>query len=277
MISVDSLGRMGNQMFQMAFAHAAARRLGTRYVLGPGDLWTAFAAGTWASPRVRLARKLEFRLRYGSKGPRKVLVGNDAEPEAVIAGLRDGAAYGGFFQSERYFAGHEAEVRELFAVREGHRAAFDDVYGGLDRYVCVHVRRGDYIDWQGGRALPASYFRDALGAIDDLDRYEVIVISDDLEAAARELRDVRRVRFERNPPMIDFQLLMNAAVVVASPSSFSWWGAWLNEVPDARVLVPEHWYGFPEGHETPRGVIPDRWQTVPVADPAVGASRPAAG
>jgi hypothetical protein len=266
MISVDTRGRMGNQMFQLAFAHAASRRLGTRFVLGPGDLWSSFTTGPWASRAVRLSRKLEFRLRYGADPADKVDVPNEADPAQVLAELRDGVAYGGFFQSERYFAGYEAEVRALFEIRAEHRRAFSAAYGELGDYVCLHVRRGDYLEWSGGRALPPSYYRDALAAVGDLERYEVVVISDDIAAVTQELGDLPRVRFEANAPMIDFQLLTNASVVVASPSSFSWWGAWLNRHPASRILVPEHWFGFPEGRELPRDVVPDRWQTIAVAD-----------
>jgi hypothetical protein len=268
-ISVDIRGRMGNQMFQLAFAHAAARRLGTTFILGPDELVGNFALGPWGRRPVRLARKLAFRSRYGADPADKVFVENDADPATVLAGLRDGVSYGGFFQSERYFAGHEDEVRELFQVRPSQRRAFEAVYGDARPYACVHVRRTDYIDWEGGRALPVSYFHDALALVADLEQLDVYVISDDPERVRGELGGLPGARFEVNPPMVDFQLLMHASVVVASNSSFSWWGAWLNRVPGARILAPDHWVGFPEGVEHPRDVIPPGWTRVPVRDAPV--------
>jgi hypothetical protein len=255
---------MGNQMFQLAFAHAAARRLETSFVLGPGALWNGFDLGPWSRRSVRLARKLAFRARYGADPADKVEVDNDEDPSAVLTSLRDGVAYGGFFQSERYFAGYEDDVRELFAVRPAHERAFAAKYGSLGPYVCVHLRRGDYREWMGGRALPAGYFLDALATVPDLDDLSVVVISDELDAARVELADVRGARFEANDAMLDFQLLLNASVVVASNSSFSWWGAWLNRVPGARVIVPEHWVGFSEGREFPRDVIASGWERIAV-------------
>jgi len=137
------------------------------------------------------------------------------------------------------------------------------------------MRRGDYFEWgDGGRALPTSYFLDALAAVDDLESHDVLVISDDLEHAAEELKEVPRVRFESNPAMVDLLLLMNASVVVTSNSSFSWWGAWLNRRPDARVLVPKYWVGFPERIEIPRGVVAEGWRQIPVD--AAPQTRPAA-
>jgi hypothetical protein len=256
---------MGNQMFQLAFAHAASRRLGTSFILGPGTLWEGFELGAWGRRRVRLARKLRFRLRHGAEPADKVEVPDQADPAQVLAELRDGAAYGGYFQSERYMADYEDEIRALYRVRPEHEAAFAAKYGDMKPYVCVHMRRGDYFEWGGGKALPTSYFLDALQAIDDVDEFEILVISDDLDSVAAELAEVPRARFESNPAMVDLLLMMNAAVVVTSNSSFSWWGAWLNRIDGARVLAPRYWVGFQEALETPRGVVASGWQQIDVA------------
>lgn len=250
---------MGNTMFQLAFAHAAARRLETTFVLGPAPLWEQFDLGPWGRLPVRLRRKLALRLRRLDRE----VVGNDEEPAAVLDRLRDGVAYNGFFQSAQYFAGYEDEVRALFVVRDRHRRVFAERYGGLGPYACMHVRRGDYLE--NGWALPAAYFRDALAALGDLEGRPVFVVSDDAERAQRELGDVPGVRLEANDAMTDLQLLMGADRLVLSNSSFSWWGAWLNGQPSARVVAPRHWVGSRDGAESPRGVIPPTWETVPVA------------
>jgi hypothetical protein len=255
---------MGNQMFQFAFAHAASRRLDASFILGPGALWEGFELGPWARRSVRVRRKLEFRLRYGKDPSVKVEVDEEEDPARVLADLRDGAAYGGYFQSERYFAGYEDEVRALFRVRREHEEAFAAKYGDLGSFTCVHMRRGDFFEWgEGGRALPTSYFLDALETAAAAGQ-QVIVISDDLDLAAAEMAGVEGARFESNPAMVDLLLLMNASVVITSNSSFSWWGAWLNRRPDARVIAPRHWVGFPERSDRPRDVIPARWETIEV-------------
>lgn len=259
MISVDAVGRLGNTMFQLAFAHAAARRLETTFVLGPAPLWEHFELGAWGRRSVRLRRKLEARLRSFDR----VVVDNAEEPGEVLSRLRDGAAYNGFFQSADYFAGYEEEVRALFAVRETQRRAFGERYGDLGRYACIHVRRGDYLD--NGWALPDGYFRTALEALGDLEGRPVLVVSDDTPRAAAELADVPGLRFEANDQITDLQLLAQADRLVLSNSSFSWWGAWLNDRDDLRVVAPRHWVGFREGSELPRRVIPAEWDQVGVS------------
>lgn len=271
-IRVQTGGRMGNQMFQLAFAHAASRRLGTSYVygrppfktdeLGP-PLWQQFEIGPWGRRAVRLARHGEFLARHGHRAP-IVTVEQDEDPDEVLGALRDGVVYSGFFQSERWFAGHEREVREMFTPRPEHRAAFAARHAGRPPYICMHVRRGDYLEtnlW----ALPASWFREALDAVPGRESYELVVVSDDPPLVREELSDLGEFTCEPNSMMVDLQLLMNAEVVITSNSSFSWWGAWLN-TRGARVIAPQHWLGFAAGVEEPRRAIPAAWHQVPVRD-----------
>jgi hypothetical protein len=264
---------MGNQMFQLAFAHAAASRLGTSYVygrppfkageLGP-PLWRLFDIGEWGSASIRLSRYARFLGRYGPRAP-IVSVEQDTEPAGFMETLRHGVVYSGFYQSELWFAGHEEHVRSMFTPQPEFEAEFSGRYGSRDRpYICMHVRRGDYLDtnlW----ALPTSWFVEALEAVPDRDRYDVVVVSDDPVGVREELRGAGEIECEPNGMMVDLLLLMNADVVITSNSSFSWWGAWLNR-RGAHVIAPRHWLGFKAGVEEPNSAIPERWQQVPVRD-----------
>ena len=263
-------------MFQLAFAHAAARRLGTFYVYGrpplKGDvlgppLWRLFDIGPWGSPSVRLSRYVRFLGRYGPNAP-IISVGQDDEPAVVMASVQEGAVYTGFYQSEQWFTRYEEAVRRMFTPLPAHQAEFEKRYSGRERpYICMHVRRGDYLetDVWALRALPTSWFIDALATVPGREAYDLVVVSDDPAGVREELCDAGEMRCESNPPMVDLQLLMHADVVITSNSSFSWWGAWLNR-RDARIIAPQHWLGFAAGVEEPRGVIPARWQQVAVRD-----------
>jgi hypothetical protein len=285
MIRVRTAGRMGNQMFQLAFAHATSRRLGTDFSLGPGPrgsdatlgppLWSFFELGDWARPTLRWRRRSAFRLRHGPR-PELVKIGQLEDPGTVLPRLRDGVEYGGFFQSERWFEDFGEEIRAIFRVRPEHRQSFATRFADLPPYICMHVRRADYLDIPGGWALPTSYFRDALASIAERERYALVVVSDDPQAVGRELAGEPGMRCSSNPAIIDLQLLMGADVVVTSNSSFSWWGAWLNQRPGLRVIAPRHWIGFASGVDEPAGVIPARWSSLAVRDAPLHRA-PAAG
>jgi hypothetical protein len=147
-------------------------------------------------------------------------------------------------------------------VRAAHETAFAERYGELGSYICMHIRRGDY--GNEGYQLPTSFFRDALATLPERNQLPLIVVSDDPASARQELWDLPGARFDTNPAIIDLMLLMNASAVITSNSSFSWWGAWLNRCPDARVVAPRDWLGFATGTERPHNVIPSRWMQLPV-------------
>ena len=118
-----------------------------------------------------------------------------------MAGLRNGARYGGFFQSADYFDSESDAVRRAFTVRPEHTDRFLRSYGDLVRrgYVCVHVRRGDYLEW--GTALPWSYYRRCLelaGADGP-----VVFTSDDIASVRAEFASHPDVRFEANDGIED--------------------------------------------------------------------------
>src|SRR3954471_12472425 len=98
MIAVQCSGRLGNQMFEYAFGVAAARRLGTSFLMwrtnwGEDEqLSRFFVLGTAGASLV-------------DDTPPYPVVEIDHvdfdEPEDVLAALRDDTIYKGFFQSER--------------------------------------------------------------------------------------------------------------------------------------------------------------------------------
>ena len=48
---------------------------------------------------------------------------------------------------------------------------------------------------------------------------------------------------------------------IIANSSYSWWGAWLSQNPDPKVIVPKNWFGsegYTKNYNT-QDIIPDRW------------------
>lgn len=261
MIAVQTRGRFGNQMFQFAFAHAAARQLGTNFVLGPSELPEAFSLGPYGNRFVRAWRFWPHGRKLLYRTP-NVHVEDEALPEDVRPRLRDETLYTGFFQSERWFSGYEDEVRELFTFRPRVLEELERVAGDLGRYACVHVRLGDYETFLGGRVLPAAYYDRCLAALPPVD--EIVLVSDDPAGAREAVPALREARTLGASHVIDLALLAHASAVVTSASAFSWWGAWLNQTPDVLVMAPRHWLGWPDDREFPTGAVPDCWTQVAV-------------
>src|SRR5215510_725440 len=98
MIAVELQSRFGNQMFQFAFALAAARKLGTDFVMC-GSSWVGLE-------REELSDCFELGgggLPFVEDAPYPVVrIGHQDwdTPEEVLANLTDSTRYSGFFQSE---------------------------------------------------------------------------------------------------------------------------------------------------------------------------------
>ena len=265
-IAVERRGRLGNQLFEFAFGIAAAQRLGTSFVMEDAALRGIFTLGRWGEPVARRLRRLRFRVGHRLRPYPVVHESEFEDPLEVLGRLRDRRVYSGFFQSERFFAVAEEDVRAGFAVRAEHEQRFRERYADLlgVPYVCCHVRRTDYHTWEDGIVLPASYYLDSLERLAPAEGIPVVFVGDDFEDLQDELGAVPGVRFERNDEALDLLLLVRAASVVTSNSSFGWWGAYLNRAEGKQVLAPRHWLGFKQGREHPPGVIPGHWQQVAV-------------
>lgn len=259
MVAVDKRGRLGNQMFQYAFGLALAERLGTRCaydtseleryfaLLGPRSVRAATRLTAWAVDRV-----------FGLE--RREVVAEDREdPDELLESAADRTFYAGHFYSEHFFRPAAAAVRRAFRVRDVHLQRFEAKYAPLlERgYICAHVRLTDFFTYRDDVTLPPGYYRRALDALDgDL---PFVVVSDDPDHVRAAFEPEPRLQVETNDEIIDFLLLTHATHVVASNSSFAWWGAWLNEGTEVRVIAPRWWLGLHDRVELPVKAIPEHW------------------
>jgi hypothetical protein len=274
MIAVTLIGRLGNQLFQYAFALSEQKRLGVYAVIddrATPDLASALFTikGIF---RNRLVNKAVFRLK---KFP---MVYQDGA-EDIAAFFRDqaknSAYYYAYFQSEGYFLAIKDEIRKKIQVRRNFREDFQKKYGMLykkNKVLAIHCRFGDYKDYHrqelGGAnfVLPESYYMNALAQIPDLEQYLVIVVTDDIEAGNSRITGLKNKLVISDTEIMDFQLLQQADKVIIANSTFSWWAAYLN-VKNAQVFAPEYWLGFKVNREFPNGVIPKQYTKVNVLPP----------
>jgi hypothetical protein len=180
----------------------------------------------------------------------------------------DGTLFRGYFQSERYFAGIEAEMRRQFqfvpsiaAAADSHMAHLRSRYPRCD-VVALHVRRGDYFSkWVRGkfRVMRPRYFHEAAELLPPADRV-YLVFSDDRAWCRRKMhRRLWAVEFcHAESHFHELAIMSRCDHFLISPSSFGWWGAWLASNPAKVVVAPRPWFG-PKLDPGRCDVAPDRW------------------
>ncbi|WP_254279260.1 alpha-1,2-fucosyltransferase [Haloarcula marina] len=181
----------------------------------------------------------------------------------------------GYWESPRYFESIKERLESEFALRDGLTDAGEDVATEIrnTHSVGLHVRRGDVT--QSGNALPTEYYERALQAFAGED-VTVFVFSVD-QTWVRENVDIgfptvyvdhlHAEDGKRTPDAYEYFRLFNLCdhKVIAN-STFSWWGAWLNETDETRVLCPYIWKpNYPESGMRYVGnidLIPEEWRIV---------------
>lgn len=163
----------------------------------------------------------------------------------------------GYWQSPKYFVGVEDTIRAAVL----NSAPDDEHFRQLQRRIsgtrsaCVHVRRGDYlrhpqIDFHG--VLPPEYYVRAANYLKQNFAVDVFFIfSDDPKWCEENLRLSENQVIIANEDYRttagnDLKLMACGTYFIIANSSFSWWGAWLANVPHGRVVAPARWFMNPD-------------------------------
>ncbi len=123
--------------------------------------------------------------------------------------------------------------------------------------VGVHIRRGDYVAL-GMIVCDIDYYKQSMEKMSSLEEKPVFfVFSDDIEWVKENLKTNHNMVFvEGNHTAVeDMRLLYSCNHFIMSNSTFSWWGAYLGEYHDKKVITPRYW----ENEKVKSDMILDKW------------------
>lgn len=126
--------------------------------------------------------------------------------------------------------------------------------------VALHVRRGDYLkpkvkDHHG--ILPVEYYKNAVRYVESKLKYtQYFIFSDDPAWCSNNLDFIKNKNIVsgKHLPWIDMYLMSICKHNIIANSSFSWWGAWLNQHPAKIVVAPKNWLTHSDTK-----IIPQEW------------------
>lgn len=263
MVIVNITGQFGNQMFQYALGrHLQLRGNRVLYYTGYYDrhpehdfaLPRVFGLDL---PEVSIEQVLAFREdrhRLIDRVHRKVFGRHERVFSEVDAESYDyrpdvfdfkRGLIDGYWQSEKYFLPIEGTVRKVFTFPEAsdrNKALAKEMAETLS--VSIHVRRGDYLG--GFPVMDEAYYNLAMDFFTKkYNEVHFYVFSNDIAWCCSHLKAERMTyvdwNTEKDSPF-DMWLMTQCKHNIIANSSFSWWGAWLNQNEGKEVIAPKTWF-----------------------------------
>ncbi len=289
MIILQLTGGLGNQMFQYAFGRSTALRLGvglriditnhTLQIHNGVELGRVFGIpvqiATTADVRSvlgwqysRFTRGLLRRAGAGALICKSYIAeqGFGFKPEFLQ--VSDNVFLSGYWQSEKYFHNVADTIRSDFRFcllpSEPNVALAAAInMPGVDS-VSLHIRRGDYVHNAAVNAIHGScslaYYQDAMALVAGrVKNPHFYVFSDDVNWVAGNLpMPYPHTLVDHNrgsSSYEDMRLMSTCRHHVIANSSFSWWGAWLNDKAGKIVVAPKRWFSNADVVD----VLPEGW------------------
>jgi hypothetical protein len=153
----------------------------------------------------------------------------------------------GYFQCEKYFREYRSELKDLFMLPK-----LDESKTPKNQSLFMHVRRGDYTNLKihGGYNYHF-YYKNALDLLSqkfkDFEEINIYVFSNDLNWCKEWdlLKEYPNFTFHfldlNELETLKFMSLCDKGGICAN-SSFSWWGAYLNDFVGKTVIFPNQWF-----------------------------------
>ena len=173
----------------------------------------------------------------------------------------------GLWQTELYFNFCEKDVRRNFVFTPFQ----DDQNIQLaekmknENSEAIHIRKGaDYLKrniWDG--TCSVEYYNQAINYLKEHVSNPVFYLfTDNPKWVEENLKDIDYKLVDWNPvsgkqSYRDMQLMSYAKHNIIANSTYSWWGAWLNNNPQKIVVAPKIWFN-PKIEKAPY-IIPERW------------------
>ncbi len=244
--SLGKLGRLGNQMFQLASLKGIARKNDYNYCLPPST-----NVNEWEDHQLFVPFKLHnvmlLNIQY-LDGKRPTIVENEfGFNEELYNNCPKWVNLQGYFQSEKYFKDIEDEIREDFEFHDHIFNPAKEMIETIDDPISLHIRRTDYLQLSHQHNnLDLDYYEKALEHF-DTDR-TVVIFSDDPEWCKSQtlFESDRFLIAEGNSNYVDLCLMTLCKSHIIANSSFSWWGAWLAK--SDKVIAPSKWFGPDNQH-----------------------------
>ena len=281
MIISKIIGGLGNQLFQyaagrsLALHHNTGLRLDTEdfdeYKLRNFDLnafHTEFEPASSEEVKKRHHRNFLKKIndRIGPYSTRNYFREKFFHFHKDFFKYPDNTYLKGYWQSEKYFQPYKNIIQSELQIKNEFVQSIKPFSAELlkKQTVSLHIRRGDFTNAAANNmhgVLSLEYYKNALSLINSkISDYQLYIFSDDIAWVKENLRQENAVYVSGELTKTHFEdlyLMSQCRHNIIANSSFSWWGAWLNNNPDKMVIAPKNW--FNKGPKDTYDLFPEGW------------------
>lgn len=280
-MKVKIIGGLGNQMFQYATAFAISKRTKQELIVDISDAIT-YKVHPLRLIELSCSCKYEYKSNflekyiYSKSIPYLVkqfmswgyYIESGLWYDEKIDSRSLGKKIVGYFQSEKYFCDFRDDLINEFRPK----AEFSQYQSHIrslitqNKSCSVHIRRGDYISNPSANSMhgvcSSEYFSKAINYLESSgvadSSLTLFVFSDDIEWCEKNISFPYKTFFVKSDSErveLDMWLMSFCEHNIISNSSFSWWGAWLNENSNKKVIAPRQWFRENIKHD----ILPESW------------------
>lgn len=275
MITILLKGGLGNQMFQYAAGRCFSIKMKTQLILDTSflnyyPLKSGYTKRAFELNKFRINAKIVHNNKYFlsplknrllfktyfelNKYLRHYQIVNDANIDSLrVTNSSQNYLFDGHFQKAWHFHDIMEQLISEFNIKDNLDERSSTILNRIQNCetpVSIHVRRGDYLLIQNKTVhglCGITYYEKAMNYIIDRLRDPVFfVFSDDIQWCKLNIKGVdSNIIYVDNSYAsgpIDIFLMSKCHHNIIANSSFSWWGAWLNNNPQKMVIAPNKWF-----------------------------------
>jgi len=275
LVKVSIVGGLGNQLFQYAFGRAISEKYGEDlyldlFYIKKGNFFKSMTVRSFDLDNYSINSKkmsiLDSLLLRNFSLKNKFIEEDTFFDKSVFINHFDW--FVGYWQSYKYFN----DIRDKLLVELTPKKLSSNSIKSVQQIakcnsVSVHIRRGDYLNKTNSNfffdLVNSNYYKDAINLVSEKVKKPVFfVFSDDLSWVKSNMNfgknKINFVDFNGYKNAFeDMYLMSKCKHNIIANSTFSWWGAWLNQNKNALIISPKKW--FSDKKKSTKDLIPKNW------------------
>ena len=275
MLTIDLMGGLGNQLFQIFTLIAYSKKYNQKFLIEKKNSFPGSHVvrhGYWDSILEKLSDNLvSIPLKYQIVSE-KGFEYNDLQIPNSDVKLR------GYFQSYKYFETYRNEIINMLDLKTKTESVLQKMNIDTKNMVSLHFRVGDYIHLPNHHPIMTlKYYSNAIRFILNKDNDKQLSIlyfceNSDIEYVLKEFINPLCIEF----PSLTFlkadgskledweQMLFMSCCKhnIIANSSFSWWAAYFNDNSEKIICYPETWFGLQLSNHNTSDMCPKSWNKI---------------